>query len=391
MDRRFHAIGVTTMSLAKRRISILSSGLGRGGAEKQLEALALALAEAGAIVEITSMIPCDESRFELAARHVAISSLEMKRGRIDPRTIATYTRRLRERRPQLLVAFNTPACLMARIAGRAASVPVIVSSLRNERVGGLGREWFLRWTDSLGHASCTNSTAVAESLVRRRIVPGNRIRVIPNGLQIASPLDVNVPRVRARLGISAATFLWVAIGRLEPQKDYSNLLSALGHLRSRGASFSVAVAGAGPLRAALEHATHDAGLNDHVSWLGLRDDIPQLLAAADALVLSSRWEGLPNVVMEALAAGVPAVATKVGGVAELIDDGRTGFVVPVSNAQALSDAMSTMMQLPGDARREMGALGREHMARHFSMERSIARWFELFEELLGARSAGRAA
>jgi glycosyltransferase involved in cell wall biosynthesis len=124
------------------------------------------------------------------------------------------------------------------------------------------------------------------------------------------------------------------------------------------------------------------GIGGDVMFLGVRNDIPALLSAADGFVLSSAWEGMPNVVMEALAAAVPVVATRVGGVPELVEPGKSGFVAPPGDPAALSEAMRTLMKLPREQLREMGQHGRRHIAANYSMSAMAQRWISLFESLL---------
>ena len=117
-------------------------------------------------------------------------------------------------------------------------------------------------------------------------------------------------------------------------------------------------------------------------FLGVRHDIAALLGAADGFVLSSAWEGMPNVVMEALAAATPVVATEVGGVSEVVQAGKSGFLVPPGDANALSQAMRQLMSLSIEQRRQMGMIGRAHVTAHYSLPAMADRWLALFDELL---------
>jgi glycosyltransferase involved in cell wall biosynthesis len=374
------------------KVCLLSSGLGRGGAEKQLTALASRLVEDGCDVQVVSMIPLDRASVDLAVSGIPVTSLGMARGIPDIRALARLTVALRQQRTQLLVAFNTPACLLGRVAGRAASVPAIVSSLRNQRIGGPCRERLLRWTDGLGSISCTNSEIVAKSLIERKVVRANRMRVIPNGLAPTRPPELTMIReVRAQLGVATDEFLWLAVGRLELQKDYTNLLGAAHRLKTLGLRFKLVIAGIGPLQRQLQGLTQTSGLSDAVTFLGLRDDIAALLSAADGFVMSSAWEGLPNAVMESLSSGTPVVATDVGGIRELVSDGSSGFISPARDPGRLSESMSRLMNCDQQAREQMGAVGRAHVLGHFSMSRALDLWQDLFAELLTLRDVRRRA
>jgi glycosyltransferase involved in cell wall biosynthesis len=212
------------------------------------------------------------------------------------------------------------------------------------------------------------------------------MRVIPNGISTSSERPAGATVVRLEAGVRDGEFLWAAVGRLDEPKDYPNLLRAAAMALKAGERFKILIAGEGPLRHRIEALILSLGLSDAVRLIGLRDDIDSLLAGADALVLSSAWEGLPNVVMEALAAGRPVVTTDVGGVRDLVTDRRTGFVVAPRDPDALCGAMLQMMRLTQHDRCEMGNVGREHIMRHYDAAHVTELWFALFAELLVTRN-----
>jgi glycosyltransferase involved in cell wall biosynthesis len=208
------------------------------------------------------------------------------------------------------------------------------------------------------------------------------VKVIPNGVDVHA--FVSAPelrcRVRGDLKVGPSEFVWLAVGRLLPQKDYATLLGAFQPLANAPAR--LLIAGRGPLLEPLQDQAHQLGVASQVMFLGVRDDLRDLLAAADGFVLSSAWEGMPNVVMEAQAAGKPVVATQVGGVAELVEDGASGFLVPPEDSSALSGAMRRLMMLTGEQREQMGSRGREHVIAHYSVDAMADQWMALYQELL---------
>ena len=167
------------------------------------------------------------------------------------------------------------------------------------------------------------------------------------------------------------------MGRLEAQKGHDDLLSATAQLRSRRSGFRLLVAGDGPLREPLRKAAAGKGLEDVVSWLGVRPDVPDLLMLSDAFVLSSRWEGSPNVVLEALAAEVPVAATDVGGVRDIVRSGVTGFLTTPGDAAALASIMERVMDLSNGQRRLMGACGRRSIQATHDSAVVLAQWERL--------------
>jgi glycosyltransferase involved in cell wall biosynthesis len=270
-------------------------------------------------------------------------------------------------------------------------VPTIVSSIRNENFGGRKRELVLRGTDALASVTTTNSSRAAQSLIDRRVVPADRLVVIPNGLD-TSRFRTDASRratSRAALGLRDDDFLWLSVGRLHEQKDHASLLHALAELSPLRPA--LAIAGDGPEQRSLEALVAQLGVDPLVRFLGQRRDIPDLLGAADGLVLSSAWEGSPNVILEAMAAAVPVVATEVGGVPELVHSGETGYVVPPGDARALADAMRFLMTRPVAARRALGERARGVVECEHSLDAMRTRWFTTLESFgAGHRRHARA-
>lgn len=365
-----------------RRVALVTNGMVRGGAEVQTVRLAAALRARGDAVRLLSILPTQAFADELAGLDVAVAHAPLPGRLRGPATVRWGARVLRDWRPDVLVSFVYQANVLGRLAGALAGVPVVISSIRNERFGGRRRELVIRATDRLCTVTTTNSHTAAESLVRRGIVPAGRLRVIPNGLDPCAWERTAADRRRARegLGVDCGAFLWLAAGRLEAQKDYPTLLAAFARLVADGADAHLRIAGQGPLRAELEAFAHRLGVADRVAFLGVRDDMPDLLAAADALALASAWEGLPNIVLEAMAAGRPVVATRVGGTPELVVDGVTGRLVPPGDADALASAMQAVTALPFDARREAGERARAVVRERFTLDRAAAAWTELIDE-----------
>jgi len=367
---------------ARQRVLLLSTSLGLGGADRQILYLARALLAHGYDVRLVSMTPLVEMGRLAVAEGLPITSLEMRRGKADLGALRKLVAMLREWRPHILTSFMYHANIMGRVAGRRAGVPLIVSSIRSEQNGSTARDWGMRLTNWMDHCCTTNSRRVADALSRRRLVPSRKLRVIPNGVDVAafSAGADEGERIRRELGLAPGEFLWLAVGRLFPEKDYPTLLRAFQSFA--GTPARLAVAGRGDLLEELRGLAEQLGVASQVIFLGVRHDIAALLAAADGLVLASASEGMPNVVMEALAAGRPVVATDVGGVSELVEAGVSGFVVPPRDPAALSERMRHLMSLPPEQRRRMGQKGRERMLADYSLQAMADRWIDLYRELL---------
>ena len=163
------------------------------------------------------------------------------------------------------------------------------------------------------------------------------------------------------------------------------MLRALARVIQEKTVATLMIAGDGPLRPAMEVLAQDLGLKDRVRFLGIRHDIPELMNAADGYVMSSAWEGMANVLLEAGATGLPIVATDVGGNREVVQDGETGLLVPPKNPKALAGAMLCLMDLSGDERWQMGEAGRRYIQAKYSLDRVTDMWEKLYGNLLPCR------
>lgn len=370
-----------------RRLAFLITGLGHGGAETQLVRLATSLKRRGwemGIISISSNLAYAD---ELRDIGIDVVSLNVRCKGAGFAALLKSLAQLKQWRPDVLTAFMFHANLLGCVAGRLAGVPAIVSSIRTQvpprSVRGYLERLATRWSD----VTVTNSTVVAETLVRQRGIPAERVHVIPNGISLTgyeNNLDAR-EGLRRELAVGADEFLWLAVGRLEKPKDYPTLLRAFRLLLVRGEHARLIVAGETPLLPTLSRLAATLRVASHVRFLGFRRDVPALLSVADGLVLSSAREGLPNAVMEALAAAKPVVATRVGGVPELVLDGVSGFLVPPRNPEELADAMTRLMRLPRATLERMGEAGRSHVVENYSSERMVESWERLYNDLLARR------
>jgi len=371
--------------LFSHRICFVSTGLGKGGAESQLFRAAAGLRARGLDVHVVSILSGDYYGPRLEQEGVPLACLDASRTTSPARILTRFLQYLKDVRPAALAGFDYPGSMLARVGGAVARIPVVISSIRTENLGTSLRRHALAWTDSLATVTTTNSESVARRLVDEGAISRGRIRVIPNGLdvQTVSPaLRAGRSALRRSLGVEDTDFFWFAAGSLEAPKDYPNLLEAMALLAKTPTPIKLAVAGQGSLLGSLRERVVSLGLEPVVSFLGLREDVPACMAAADGTVLASAWEGLPNVVIESLAVGTPVVCTDVGGAREVVEHGRSGFVVPPQNPQALAAAMSALMATPEAQRQQLGAAGRRHVEKNFALDSVLTRWSGLFEELL---------
>lgn len=362
------------MSVESLRVCFLSNSMGVGGTDRQILYIAEALRNRGHEIKIISLRPPREMGRTAERQGLNYESLQITGSIPHLGSISQLWSAIREFEPDVLCCFLYHANILGRIIGTAQRVPVITTSLRNEALGGWTRKYVMRWTEGLDNVVTTNSRTVTHSLVRRGVVSENGIQTIHNAIDVdAFRADEGVNR--EQLEVDEDTFLWITVGRLNEQKDHETLLHAMA---LTGDSQEALIVGDGEKRKMLTELARDLGISNQIHFLGERHDVPALLATADAFVLSSAWEGLPNVVMEALAAELPVVSTDIGGVAELVEDGKSGLIVSPGDSTALAEAMDELVAFSKQERREMGECGREHMQSAFSIETIAAEWEELF-------------
>jgi glycosyltransferase involved in cell wall biosynthesis len=317
---------------------------------------------------------------------VPYTDLGIPEGRRDPRLVPRLIRVVRRFRPGILHTHTLPANFVGRAARPLCGVPVMITSAHNVYEGGRAKMAYYRLTDRFADLTTNVSPIAVDRFVEVGAVPSrDRIRYMPNGmdLQRFAPDPAVRARVRAELGVDGDTFLWLAVGRHSEQKDYPNLLAALGRLGA-DRRWLVAIAGTGPLLDLTRQEVEDRKLTDRVQILGLRTDVGDLMKAADGFALSSAYEGLPIVLLEAGASALPMVATDVGGNGQIVEDRVGGFLVPPRDPGALAGALERVMALAPEERASMGAAARERVGRGFGMDAVADQWDALYRELLGA-------
>jgi len=265
------------------------------------------------------------------------------------------------------------------------SIPVL-STIHNVHEGGWARMLAYRVTDPLATRTIAVCNAAAERFIRIRAISARKTAVIPNGIDCAAFAPDAARRVKVRKEMSAGEFfIWLAVGRITPAKDYPTLLRAFEcvHVAHPETRLWIAGEGKSACVAGLQRLSEDLGIGSSVRWLGLHDDIPALLDAADAFVLSSAWEGMPLALGEAMAMEKPFVATDVGGVREMAGD--CGVLVRAGEASALSEAMSALVEAnPGD-RRSTGEAGRARIVEEFNIDTAVDAWESCYLDVVAAR------
>jgi glycosyltransferase involved in cell wall biosynthesis len=366
------------------RVLYLSTSMGMGGADKLLLTAAQEMRARGHEVLIASLTPLGPMGLEARSMGIPTESLEMRRGFPDPRGLVRVVHLTRSWRPDVVHSHMIHANLMARALRLLVPLPALISTIHNIYEGGPAWMAAYRLTNRLVDQMTIVSQAAADRFVTESIIPKELLRVLPNGLDI-TPFQ-NVPAgaresLRRSMGLDGE-FVWLAVGRFEVAKDYPNMLRAFAKVRELDDRAVLLLVGQGSLQGEAESLSRDLGLASTVRFLGVRNDVPELMSAADGYVLSSAWEGMPIVLLEAAAAGLPIVATVAGGNHEVVSDELSGFLVPPRDSDELSRAMLRLMGLPEAQRRGMGERGRENIRIHHGLTRMVDQWEDLYREVL---------
>ncbi len=374
------------------KILLLSTSMGMGGADQQLLSAATGLRDRGHEVRIVSLTPLGEMGARARAAGLATESLGMQRGIADPRGLTRLVRLVRAWRPAVLHSHMLHANLMARAVRLFAPVPAVVSTIHNIYEGGRLRMLGYRLTNGLVDHVTIISQAAADRFVGEGIVPASLLEVVPNGVDTERYQSVppgTRERLRQSLGLGAE-FAWLAVGRFEAAKDYPNMLRAFARVREEQPGAVLLLVGRGSLQVGTEALAAALGLEGQVRFVGTREDVPEFMTVADGYVMSSAWEGMPMVLLEAAAAGLPIVATRVGGNQEVVRDGDTGFLAPPGDDAALGAAMLRLMALPETERRAMGAHGHDHVRQHYGLGRVVDRYEAVYRAVLRRKGAAAA-
>ena len=368
-----------------RRIALAITELEVGGAERCLTELALRL---------------DRERFEpfvycLGPRPTPEKSLLVDRlesagvplrwcggasWRSFPQVAWRLRRFLRRDRPELVQCFLHHANVLVPPIARLCGVKHVLGGVRVAERRYPRRAVLERRVDLCIARWVCVSGSTADYMANVVGVPTAKLCIIPNGVDVAR-FDEAQPPPRPTLGVTGDRPLVVYVGRLDPQKGLDVLLEAIAAAPSVVGDCDFALVGRGPSEESLQRQAAELGIAERFHFAGWRTDVPEILKSADVLVLPSRWEGMPNVVLEAMAAGLPVACSLVEGVAEALGDGAAVQTCPPDDAEALSNLLAKL--LADEAlRASLGAANRRRAEEHFSLPAMVAQYEAIFEELL---------
>lgn len=296
------------------------------------------------------------------------------------RVLRRLKRLFRQKPPELVQTFLFHANIVGRIAARRARVRPVLSGIRVAEGGSRWHLWVDRWTAGLVDRHVCVSQAVARFSAAQARLSAEKLVVIPNGVDLAA-YPTGTPADLAALGVPPGQAVVVYVGRLARQKGVEWLLRSAPRWLGQLPECDLLLVGSGPQRQPLERLCGELGIRDRVHFAGWRPDVPEILAASRLLVLPSRWEGMPNVVLEAMASRLPVVATRAQGVEELLGPAAAAQTVPFGDCEALTQRVVAMVRDP-QAAAELGAANRARAEQGFSLEAMVAAYERLWESLV---------
>lgn len=260
---------------------------------------------------------------------------------------------------------------LGRLAAKLAGVPLIVSSIRARNIDKPRWQfWIDRYTARWTRSVIFNSESVVEFSTKHEGIDPEKAVYIPNGVAPPPPPAVNRETLLASAGVDPSKRVIVSVGRLAPQKGHDDLLRAFAVLAATRPEVHLVIIGEGPARNHLERVARDLDLQKRVTLIGFRRDVRDWLAAAEMFALASRFEGMPNAMMEAMAAGLPVVATQVDGTKELVTDRLTGLAVPAGSPERFAAALEELLTNTVFAQ-SLGNAARQMMRERYSIERMV--------------------
>lgn len=367
-----------------RRILLFIDSLLSGGAQRQLVVLANELSKRGHHVVILTYYDGDQLSQHLESSAIQVTCVR-RHHRLDVTYLFRLQRHLRRVGPDCIISYLNTANFWARIAGRLAGVPAVITSVRNisvdhRRGTALIEKLLSRWSTAI----VANAHSVRQKLIELH-VPDNKITVIYNAIDTRTfhrAPEEEITTLRQSLGIGQHERMLLLPGRISRQKNHHLLVDAVLSILVSGLPIRTVFAGnefdqriAFEIRQKISLAGH----SDRFVFLGPRRDMPSLYSAADCVVLPSLWEGLPNAVLESMACGTPVVASDVSDNRHLIDHGKTGYLFPSDDLPALKKAITDVLALPRDDLRAMGEQAAKAIVEKCSLSRFGNQYASLIE------------
>ena len=362
----------------KLRVLYLITDLQQGGTPGAVQSLACGLDRQRFEPHVCCLSSAGPVAEQIQARGVRVTPLSA-RGTRDIRVFFRLKALIRQFRPDVLHCYLAHANFVGRVVGTWCRVPLRLASIRTAEMGARWHLWLERLSWRLGRYVICNSESVAQHTHRFSRVPISHIRVIPNGIQI-DRFTGATPAGLEELNLDPARKVICFVGRFDSVKDVGTLIEAF-KIVGKVHDAQLLLVGDGPMMAQWRQlAEENSGVGNGITFVGWRDDVPSLLKVATIFVLPSRWEGMPNALMEAMAAGCAVVATDVAGCRDLVTDQATGLLVPPGDVPAMAHAIKSLLSDPTRAD-QLARQAQAHVAEHYSLEQHVQAHQHLYQKV----------
>lgn len=361
------------------KILYVITGLGQGGAERVVCDLADRMYESGYEVKIVYLIGDIFTR----PIHTEIELIKVGLNGVAALPLAYFrlSKIIKNYNPDVVHSHMVHANIFARLVRITTSIKKLICTAHSNDEGGRLRMLAYRFTHNLADLTTNVSNKAVQAFIEKKAVPGSDIITTYNGIDLSKFFYKSKARSKIfnELNLNADSYLILTVGRLNESKDYPNLLHAFKTLKNKSTGdIKLIIAGDGELRSEIEKIIDELGLKQDIHLLGRRNDISDLMSAADLFVLSSKYEGFGLVVAEAMACKTLVVATDCGGVAEVLNNDQ--FLVPPLNSNLLAEKMSYALTLSEEEKNKNIIKNLCHIEKNFSLEKIVARWMYLYDK-----------
>lgn len=358
------------------KILLVITGLGMGGAEHVVVNLADELAQRGHQVKIAYLT--GQALVLPENPHIEVIPIGMTGAKSFFSAYFKLRGLIKSFKPDVVHSHMVHANILSRLLRLTVYIPKLVCTAHNTNEGGKLRMLAYRFTDKLADITTNVSEEAVAAFISKGAAKPERIVAVANGID-TNKFKFNSSdreKLRKELKVTDQKML-LAVGRLDTQKDYPNLLNAIDQLKQTRQDFKVFIVGDGPLKDELLQLRERLQLTDSVEFLGIRRDVKALMSATDIYVMSSAWEGLPMVILESMSCERVVVATDCGGVKEVVGD--AGKIVQTTNSSALAAAIDNVLSTDEEKLINIGAKAREKVVSTYSLEKNIENYLKLYK------------
>lgn len=350
------------------KILYVVTGLGLGGAEKVVVDLADQMVLLGHNVKILYLK--GDVTVSPKSNLIELVGLDFENIKDFLEASSKYKKIIKEFKPDVVHAHMIHANIFARLNRISCKVPKLICTAHNSNEGGNLRMLAYKYTNFLSDINTNVSNEASNSLIAKGAFTDKNLITVYNGIDLTKFNKIDTLDNTKRIN-------FISVGRFNQQKDYPNLLNAVASIKDQlNDNVSFSIVGDGELRSEIEALIESLEIQKYVHLLGKRSDIPELLNKADFFVLSSKHEGLPTVVIEAMACYTYVISTDCGGSAEIMGD--TGKLVPISDSVTLGQAIIEAINLKASEVNENNDKARQRIEKEFSLQSSIQAWLKLY-------------